>query len=210
MPAVHRAKLIWEIHRVFAKARERGLEVWLTGGWGIEAQVPAARRPHEDVDVAVALRDLDGFTALLQELGHTFPPERQSPLRPEGRRGEIVVQGAGLKFGSECTCMSVRHMGEDRWLRSGREWFPPRNDWGLGGTRVRCAKLEALLVSKLSALPLNLPRTTRILYEGDVLHLLDYLSLTREEAREYEEMAVPIAEEECAPCCPWDDPRFGG
>jgi len=207
MPAVDRATLIAEIHRIFNKAREDGLEVWLIGGWAIEAQVPAAGRAHEDVDVAVALRDMGGFTALLEELGYTFPPDRQSPLRPEARRGEIVVQGAALKFGPRLVLMSV---AGDAWLRCMREWFPAKNDCALGELLMRCARPEALLVSKLSSPWPNLGLIKTIVYQDDTRHLVKHLAPGSAEEVLYERLAQVTTDCDLLGCCPWNEPRFEG
>jgi hypothetical protein len=170
--------------------------------------VPEAAREHDDVDLAVAEGQLQILEECMNELGYTADAE-QSVFRPQFRligSQEVVVQGAALRFGDEFACMSVTHNREDRWLRCRREWFPEQNDGTLGGTGVRCARPEALLVSKLSSLPLKLSHTTRLFYAKDAVQLMLHLRLTPAEARCYEKMAVPLEDCQCVRDYPRKEP----
>jgi lincosamide nucleotidyltransferase A/C/D/E len=38
-----------------------GIEVWLDGGWAVDALLGAQTRPHKDVDIILRLADLPQF-----------------------------------------------------------------------------------------------------------------------------------------------------
>ena len=43
----------------------QGLQVWLDGGWGVDALVGRQTRKHEDLDIAIALAEADAVIASL-------------------------------------------------------------------------------------------------------------------------------------------------
>lgn len=47
-----------------------GIQVWLTGGWGIDALLGEQTRPHKDLDVIVLLDDLARLGELLSREGY--------------------------------------------------------------------------------------------------------------------------------------------
>jgi lincosamide nucleotidyltransferase A/C/D/E len=49
--------------------QEAGVAVWVDGGWGIDALVGRQTRPHDDLDVVIALADASSATAALAGLG---------------------------------------------------------------------------------------------------------------------------------------------
>jgi lincosamide nucleotidyltransferase A/C/D/E len=47
------------------KASERTIEVWLDGGWGVDALVGRQTRPHDDIDLFVQWKDATAIMELL-------------------------------------------------------------------------------------------------------------------------------------------------
>ena len=47
-----------------------GIDVWLSGGWGIDALLGEQTRPHDDLDVAVDRRNLERTEAVLAQQGY--------------------------------------------------------------------------------------------------------------------------------------------
>lgn len=62
-----------------------GVEVWLDGGWGVDALLGVQSRPHDDLDIVVAERDLQRAVNMLEEDG--FVPV----LRPDTRAWNFVL-----------------------------------------------------------------------------------------------------------------------
>lgn len=57
----------------------QGIEVWLAGGWGVDALVGRPTRQHHDVDLVVRAADTDGAVACLCSLGFRFYESREVP-----------------------------------------------------------------------------------------------------------------------------------
>ena len=47
-----------------------GIDVWLDGGWGVDALLERQTRPHDDLDLVVALEDIPRLQELLAEHGY--------------------------------------------------------------------------------------------------------------------------------------------
>jgi len=57
----------------------RGIDVWLDGGWAVDAVLERQTRPHDDLDLIVELRDVGKLQEIL------------------GRRGYVLVGGGAPK-----------------------------------------------------------------------------------------------------------------
>ena len=54
-----------------------GLAVWLDGGWGVDALLGRQTRPHDDLDIVLALDQVDSVSAALAALDYrTLTDER--------------------------------------------------------------------------------------------------------------------------------------
>lgn len=67
MPATDAASLL----TLFA---ERGIQVWLDGGWAVDAVLGQQTRPHEDLDIALCHNDVPALRQLLEEMGFRDVP----------------------------------------------------------------------------------------------------------------------------------------
>jgi Uncharacterised nucleotidyltransferase len=52
-----------------------GIEYWLFGGWAVDFHAAAVTRPHDDLDIAVWLKDRDRIAALLAADGWRHTPQ---------------------------------------------------------------------------------------------------------------------------------------
>ena len=52
------------------KAENIGVDLWIDGGWGVDALVGHQTRPHNDIDVFVQKKDAATFTEMLQSNGY--------------------------------------------------------------------------------------------------------------------------------------------
>ena len=57
---------------------ENGIEVWIDGGWGVDALLEKQTRPHKDLDIAVQWKDVPKLRELLSTQGYkqVYPPRR--------------------------------------------------------------------------------------------------------------------------------------
>ncbi len=59
-----------EVVRIVDLVEGQGLQVWLDGGWGVDALVGRQTREHEDLDIAILLTEADAVIASLANLGY--------------------------------------------------------------------------------------------------------------------------------------------
>jgi len=50
--------------------QSNGIEVWIDGGWGIDALLGKQTRPHKDLDIAINHKDKPKLRKLLEERGY--------------------------------------------------------------------------------------------------------------------------------------------
>ena len=98
-------EVLWIIDRL----GERGLRVWLDGGWGVDALLGEVTRSHEDVDLVIELLALSDVIEALESLGLSVS-ENLAPVRvvltsADGRRADLhpvtfVEDGTGWQSGA--------------------------------------------------------------------------------------------------------------
>jgi len=64
-----------EVVALYQLLADHGIEVWLDGGWGIDALIGEQTRPHTDLDIAVRHHDVAELRQLLMARGYE-PVER--------------------------------------------------------------------------------------------------------------------------------------
>ena len=57
---------------IYKHLSTNGIQVWLTGGWGIDALLGEHTRPHKDLDVIMLLDDVVHLRELLDRDGYTL------------------------------------------------------------------------------------------------------------------------------------------
>ncbi|MEJ7840702.1 MAG: hypothetical protein WKF95_02940 [Rubrobacter sp.] len=137
----------------------RGVQLWVDGGWGIDALLERQTRPHKDFDAIVAFEDLPALTRFLSGCGFAlkeiWPENRWAPcpellaLIGRGHPAVEVATAFVLKDDSsrELDFHVVRFdecgQGIPAW--NGDFVFPPEAFAGLGivgSKRVRCLSAE--------------------------------------------------------------------
>ena len=78
---------------VLACLESAGVDVWLDGGWAVDAALEAQARPHDDLDVVVDLRKVDTVREVLEQRGYVAgrgePPMSFELVDREGRQGDV-------------------------------------------------------------------------------------------------------------------------
>jgi lincosamide nucleotidyltransferase A/C/D/E len=62
---------VCELHRRF---RALGVEVWIDGGWGVDALLERQTRPHDDLDIVIQQKDVPKLRRLLEAEGYRDVP----------------------------------------------------------------------------------------------------------------------------------------
>ncbi len=119
-----------------------GIDVWLDGGWGVDAALGAQTRPHDDLDLIVELRAVGPLRTALEGRGYTVargePPTSFEMTDREGRQVDVHP----VAFGESGDGVYRLEDGED-WV------YPAAGFEGTGsilGRRVRCLTPEVQLL----------------------------------------------------------------
>jgi len=59
---------------ILKSAEQIGVDVWLDGGWGVDALVGRQTRPHNDIDVFIEKHNADAFTEMITQKGFSEIP----------------------------------------------------------------------------------------------------------------------------------------
>jgi lincosamide nucleotidyltransferase A/C/D/E len=119
---------------------DRGsIDVWLDGGWGVDALLAEQTRPHGDLDLILSSRDVPAIKDALSALAFA--------VKPGGRPANFVLANpAGREVDVHAITFDDRGYGVFD-LPDGRRWpFPPSAFRGRGriaGREVRCLSAEA-------------------------------------------------------------------
>ena len=128
-----------DLVELLGEIEEAGIEVWLDGGWGVDALLGEQRREHDDVDLIASLADMPRLQECLEGRGYELVdgelPTNVVWLDSEGRQVDIHP-----------VAFNERGDGIYR-MRNGEDWVFP--SWGFAGRgrvldlRVRCLSPEA-------------------------------------------------------------------
>jgi lincosamide nucleotidyltransferase A/C/D/E len=110
------------------------IEVWLDGGWGVDALLGEQTRAHKDADLIVRVSDLDRLAALLQPRGFA--------VRSGGTPSNFVLADAtGLDLDLHAVVFDASGNGVYR-MANGQDWIYPAEGFTgrgrIGGQSVRC------------------------------------------------------------------------
>jgi lincosamide nucleotidyltransferase A/C/D/E len=124
-----------DLLRLFESA---GIEVWLDGGWAVDALLGAQTRPHKDVDIILRVTDLRNLRAILAGRGFE--------MRDGGTESNFVLAD---RFGLEVDVHAIVFDREGNGvyrMANGSDWiFPAAGFRGRGlvhGVNVRCLSPE--------------------------------------------------------------------
>ncbi|MFI5691936.1 nucleotidyltransferase domain-containing protein [Kribbella sp. NPDC051586] len=115
-----------------------GLEVWVDGGWGVDALVGRQTRPHGDLDLGVARPELDRVVERLGDLGYDVT---------DARYVEVTVQLTHAVEGHRVDLHPSTPLaggGTEQLDFDGHTHFiPPPTSGRIDGRLVRCMPASA-------------------------------------------------------------------
>src|SRR5690349_8221685 len=85
---------VQDVLELYTLLLEHGIQIWIDGGWGIDALLQRQTRPHKDLDAFVAFDDLLILTALLGQRGFVLKEIwRESLSRPHNAHVRLIGTG---------------------------------------------------------------------------------------------------------------------
>ena len=74
-----------DVRAFLALMENHGIDVWLDGGWAVDASIGRQTRRHSDVDIVIEERDVPAAVSALQDAGYAPVP------RPDTRAWNFVM-----------------------------------------------------------------------------------------------------------------------
>ena len=123
---------------------EQGIEYWVFGGWAVDLHAGSVTRAHDDLDIAVWLKDLDGVAALLAADGWNHVPEQDEDGYTTYEHGVVKLELAFLARGEDGLVYTPLREGRAGWPEDAFEDDVAE----VLGVRVRVISLHALKADK--------------------------------------------------------------
>jgi lincosamide nucleotidyltransferase A/C/D/E len=152
-----------------------GIQVWLSGGWGIDALLGEQTRPHKDLDVLLLLDDVvrarerlsrDGFQLKMLWSENRWDVDAAGV---ETATAFVLQDTAGREFDAHAMRMDAHGNGIPAWEEAEGFIFSPQDLAGEGtiaGYAVQCLSPEAqMLIHRGYELPDEHLRDVRLLQE---------------------------------------------
>ena len=132
--------LAGDVVDILGRLDDAGIEVWLDGGWAVDAVLGEQTRPHADLDLVVPVDDLPGLRRALDGFVEI----------PGGTDVNFVLRDSGVR---EVDIHAIRfdEAGNGIYpMASGTTWiFPAEGFEGRGlvdGREVRCLSAEVQML----------------------------------------------------------------
>jgi len=111
---------------IYQRLLDNHIQVWLVGGWGIDALLGEQTRPHKDLDVIMLVDDVGRMCALLSHDGYQFGYLWEENLSTVDARGvetatAFVLQDAeGRELDAHALRLDDEGNGIPAWDAEGR------------------------------------------------------------------------------------------
>jgi hypothetical protein len=112
---VSEAEQLAALARVDELLERHGIEYWVFGGWAVDLHAGAVTRPHDDLDIAVWLKDHDRLAALLVEDGWKHAPEKDEDGYTGYERGTVRLELAFLARSENGEVYTPLREGRGAW-----------------------------------------------------------------------------------------------
>jgi lincosamide nucleotidyltransferase A/C/D/E len=137
-----------DLYRLLA---DHGIQIWLTGGWGIDALLGKETRPHKDLDAVLLLDDMVRMREVLSTVGYELKDlwsENRWTIDGQGTRTAtafVLQDGEGHEFDAHAISLDDQGNGVPEWEEAEDFIFPKAGLAGEGliaGFPVRCITPE--------------------------------------------------------------------
>jgi lincosamide nucleotidyltransferase A/C/D/E len=128
-----------EVVRLLTLLEGEGVQVWLDGGWGVDALLGDETREHDDLDLVCELADSERIVSLLEADGYALVDGR-APL------SFVLVASDGCQVDVHPVVFDVRRGGGVYQMKGNREWVYPGDGFAgrgrVAGREVGCLTPE--------------------------------------------------------------------
>jgi lincosamide nucleotidyltransferase A/C/D/E len=127
-----------DVISIYKRLSTNGIQVWLTGGWGIDALLGEQTRSHMDIDVIILLDDVPRVCELLGRDGYKikeFWSENRWVIDAHGNRIEtafVLQDSEGREFDAHAIYLDEHGNGVPVWDEVGDFIFKQGDLAGLG------------------------------------------------------------------------------
>ena len=134
-----------DVLQVVDALEANGVEVWVNGGWGVDALLGEQTRPHDDLDAVIRAEDMEptlralgalGFSMMTDELPQGFVVRDDADRRVDFHPVRFRSDGSGAQP-----------------MNDGPEWIYPAEGFSgsgsIGGRTVRCLTAEVQVLSHI-------------------------------------------------------------
>lgn len=142
------AKEAKELYRLLS---DNGIQIWLTGGWGIDALLGKETRPHKDLDAILLLDDMVRMNEILSAAGFVLKElwsENKWAFDGQGNKTATALvfqNGEGHEFDAHAIRLDDQGNGVPAWNEAGGFLLTKAGLAGNGtidGLPVRCITPE--------------------------------------------------------------------
>jgi len=130
-----------QVHELLKRER---LDYWLFGGWAVDFHAGSVTRPHDDLDIAVWMKDHDRIAALLVAEGWKHAPKKDEDGYTGYERDAVRLELAFLNRGEDGRVYTPLQEGRAEWPDDTFEDDVAE----LRGVRARVISLNALKADK--------------------------------------------------------------
>jgi lincosamide nucleotidyltransferase A/C/D/E len=135
-----------DVVNLYHRLAVRGIQLWLLGGWGIDALLGEQTRSHKDLDVLMLLDDVVRTRALLHRDGYRLKElwsENRWAVDAQGHKvatAFVLHDAQGREFDAHAMRLDAQGNGLPAWEADGVSYTPPdlAGKGTIAGATVQC------------------------------------------------------------------------
>jgi len=144
-----------DVVNVYNLVSDHRIQVWLTGGWGIDALLGEHTRSHKDLDILMLVDDVAKLRKLLSQAGYQLKELWSENLWTKDSDGNEVAtafvlrDGDGRELDAHAMRMDVHGNAVPAWEKAEGFIFTPGDLTGIGmvhGYVVKCQSAENQMI----------------------------------------------------------------
>ncbi|MBP9771705.1 MAG: nucleotidyltransferase family protein [Candidatus Pacebacteria bacterium] len=129
-----------DVINLYTKLEEININIWIDGGWAVDALVGKQTREHQDLDIAVEDKDLSQLKEYLKSQGYKEAPRAEDPM------WDLVLKDdAGLEVEVHAFTLDENQEVVEQPYWDGYSKDSLSGVGNIAGQEVRCVSLNQLV-----------------------------------------------------------------